>query len=398
MPSPNTGVLHWPHRGPVSDHFLTKYFHAFRSIEGWFSFDAALAFMAYNQLIAAEGIAGDVLEIGVHHGLSAIAVASLRAPGAKFVAVDLFETQQDKNVSGSGSGNLQVFLKNMQSFYDDLQFLRPVACASPEIRVADTGKRFSFCNIDGGHSQDETYHDLCLSYRILIDGGLVALDDYFNPSYPGVCEGAALFMQEEPGRLKPVAAGYNKVLFQKLPCAFDLNARFEALFPRLPRVIATMWKTPTWLLDRCPLRAFVDFSKSEPTHIVPASETVFAVDFEFDHDDLTGVCGQEVMLCVKVTNRSTPILETVYSDIGLTYHLRTSDGSMVAWDNDRVSLTHPLKLGRDVTFELPVRVPEEPGSYLVEIDLVWENVMWFHETGNQTAFLRLTAKSAGVDE
>src|SRR5215216_3176909 len=94
--------------------FLQSYLDAFPSIQGFFTFDAALMFMAYNQLISAEGISGDVLEIGVHHGLSAIAVGALVGPKGGFVAVDLFEELQDHNWSRSGAGNREVFLRNMQ--------------------------------------------------------------------------------------------------------------------------------------------------------------------------------------------------------------------------------------------------------------------------------------------
>jgi hypothetical protein len=45
--------------------FLQSYFEAFHRISGWFVFDAALMFIAYNQLIAADGVSGDTLEIGV---------------------------------------------------------------------------------------------------------------------------------------------------------------------------------------------------------------------------------------------------------------------------------------------------------------------------------------------
>ena len=71
------------------DSFLKSYLDAFSSIEGWFSPDAALMFLAYNQLIADEGVCADTLEIGVHHGLSAITIASLRGEGRQFFAVDL---------------------------------------------------------------------------------------------------------------------------------------------------------------------------------------------------------------------------------------------------------------------------------------------------------------------
>src|SRR6185503_4364675 len=102
--------------------FLQTYVEAFPTIQGFFTFDAALMFMAYNQLVSTNG---DVLEIGVHHGLSAIATGSLVQPGRRFVAVDLFE-MQDSNLSRSGAGNREVFLRNMQTFFDDLDFLEIV--------------------------------------------------------------------------------------------------------------------------------------------------------------------------------------------------------------------------------------------------------------------------------
>jgi hypothetical protein len=374
----------------VTDNFIAEYLRAFKSIEGWFSFDAALMFMAYNQLIADAGIAGDVLEIGVHHGLSAIGVASLRGPAGSFVAVDLFENLQAQNVSGSGSGNRQIFRRNMETFYEDLGFLKPIARASTEIKPRDLGKQFSFCNIDGGHSQHETYHDLDLCCRILLTGGLVALDDYFNPMYPGVCEGAARFMLRYPKVLRPIAVGFNKVLLQKQPCKFDLNVRFSEKFPRIPRVVTTMWQVPTLLLDRGPFRAFIDLGGSCPNHLIPSSEHVFGVDFKLDDDHLTARRGQEVTVRVTTVNRSATVLETVYSDIGLTHHLRDSEMAPLAWDNARVAFHQPLRVGQQITLDLPVSAPEQPGIYFIEVDLVWEGVMWFQETGNKTVLAQLT--------
>lgn len=371
--------------------FIPRYFEAFRSIEGWFSFDAALMFMAYNQLIAEQGIAGHTLEIGVHHGLSAIGMAALRAPHAHFVAIDLFEELQSQNVSASGSGNRAIFLQNMKSFYPDTAFLKLIARASNELMPEDVGQGFSFCNIDGGHSMDETYHDLDLCRQVLLDGGLAALDDYFNPMFPGVCEGAVKFMLRDPKTFRPVAVGFNKVLLQKQPAIVDLNARFSALFPRIPRVVTTMWNTPTLLLDRCPLRAFFDPPQSTPQRLSPASEHVFGVELGLDRDHLSAPCGSRATLRVQVANRSAAVLEIMYSDIGLTYHLQSAEKTMLAWDNDRVSFTRPLKPGQQTALDLPVRVPDQPGTYYVEIDLVWEGVMWFHETGNPTVLAQLTA-------
>src|SRR5216684_4765827 len=94
--------------------FVRRYLDAFAQIDGWFSYDAALLFFAYCEALRNFGIDGDTLEIGVHHGLSAIAVAALTTgPSSRMVAVDLFEEEQDQNVSGSGSGHRGIFEANM---------------------------------------------------------------------------------------------------------------------------------------------------------------------------------------------------------------------------------------------------------------------------------------------
>src|SRR5579872_590422 len=93
----------WVDYKKVQPSFLQDYLKAFHRIQGWFQYDAALLFMAYNQLLRERGIEGDVVEIGVHHGLSTIALARLRGPDKRLVAIDLFESQQQRNVSRSGS-------------------------------------------------------------------------------------------------------------------------------------------------------------------------------------------------------------------------------------------------------------------------------------------------------
>ena len=85
--------------------FFSDYRRALDSMSSMLSLDAALLFTSYNQLIATRGISGPTLEIGVHHGASAIAIAALRKPGAAFVAIDLFQDLQDHNVSRSGLGD-----------------------------------------------------------------------------------------------------------------------------------------------------------------------------------------------------------------------------------------------------------------------------------------------------
>ncbi|HEX5228700.1 MAG TPA: class I SAM-dependent methyltransferase [Bryobacteraceae bacterium] len=366
--------------------FFVRYIEAFQRIEGWFQFDAALMFMAYNQLVAGRGIAGDVLEIGVHFGLSAIATAHLRGSGSKFYAVDLFEDLQNKNVSRSGAGNRGIFERNMGQFFDDLSFLQVLAKSSADIRPDDVGRSFSFCHIDGGHSRRETFGDLDLCSEILVPGGLLGIDDYFNVEHPGVCEGAVEFHLRKPGVLKPIAIGFNKVLFQKQPCGFDLNAEFHDRFPEVQFKTVQMWDQPAVLLPEV-LRTYFDLQASTPRELRPVGAQRWATFAAAQA--VRAKAGAPILMPVEVTNASPEPLPHGKDVFGLSYHLLSKDGRTISHDNARAYLKHALDPGKTIRCELPVATPREPGQYRLELDLVWEGVMWFRDIGNPTALVDL---------
>src|SRR5262249_51754831 len=358
-------------------------------IQGWYSFDAALMFMAYHQILSRHTPAADVLEIGVHHGLSAIAIASLRGARARLVAVDLFENLQDRNISRSGEGVLSLFRQNFESFYPDPRFLEVLVQPSTELRPRDLGFGFTFCNIDGGHSRAETLSDLRLCHAISVPGGLLALDDYFNPLYPGVCEGAVEFMLQHPGALRPLAIGYNKVLFQKTPAKMDLNAEFAQAFQQVETGVVGMWDQRALLFGK-PLRQYFDLHASTPHRLVTLGGAGVQAILRPHSTRLQAKCGERFSLPVTVKNASAdafPAGETVF---GLSYHLLSASDRVLVHDNDRTWLTDPLLPGEEETFELSVRMPLEPGPYRIEIDLVWEGVMWFKDVGNPTSKVDLS--------
>ena len=371
--------------------FLQSYLDAFPSIQGFFTFDAALMFFAYNQLIRAQGIAGDVLEIGVHHGLSAIAVGSLAGPGKRFVAVDLFDEMQDHNESRSGAGNREAFLRNMQSFFDNRDFLEIFAGHSNKLNAEELGVQFSFCHIDGGHSPEETYRDLDLCSRILMPGGLLALDDYFNPSFPGVCEGAVKFHLERSEVLKPVAIGFNKVLFQKRPVTEDLNLAFVSTFNRIPTQKSVLWghEVNYFTSSFLPL---VDLSKSNEHSLVLKKETAVLASFAPAVSKLEAKPGQTLTLPVTVENRSETPFPHGKATFGLSYHLLSGNGRVLKFDNPRSYFEAPVAPGLSITTELKIQAPKEPGAYLLEIDLVWESMWWAREKGNPTCTIQLIVR------
>jgi predicted O-methyltransferase YrrM len=372
----------------MKNYFLQQYVASSNSIPGYFLFDAALMFLAYNQLVAAQGVTGDVLEIGVHHGLSAIIVASMAGRGRKFIAVDLFEELQDHNVSGSGSGNEKGFLSNMQKFFNDLSFLQTIKANSASLSAEVLGSEFAFCHIDGGHTPDETYKDLDLCCRVLMPGGLLALDDYFNPAFPGVCEGANQFRLEQRDKLTPVAIGFNKVLFQRTGSSSDLDSSFKSRFPMIPTDRSVLWGTPVNHFTT-KLRPFFDLTRSSPHSLVATQDGIVTATFEMDPSSLRSEPDKTISLEVKITNQSESEFPYGDGEFGLSYHLLSKSRKMIMFDNVRSYLQLPLQPGRSVSVSLPIQVPSARGEYQVELDLVWEGMLWFKENGNPTAKIDL---------
>lgn len=372
--------------------FLQLYLDAFHRIEGWFVYDAALMFMAYNQLIAAAGISGDTLEIGVYRGLSAITVAALRGAGRKMYAIDLFEELESSDAYGAGHGYRGDFEDNLRSFFGSLDFLVPVRAASSTLKSSSFPHTFSFCHVDGGHSPEETYADLAFASDVLVPGGLLALDDYFNPQHPGVCEGAIAFKQRHEGVLQPVAVGFhfNKVLFCKSPMAIDLNAEFSKSFPNVPHVGggSEMWGHPAYLFGS-PLRDYFDLYASTPNHLVPLGEAGVRAVFEPERMRLSAEPSRTISVQVVVKNTSAEPFPSGLDVFGLSYHLLSSDGRTIQHDNPRTWLRESIRAGEVATVNLTVAAPSTRGQYMLEIDLVWEGVMWFKDIRNPTCIIQL---------
>ncbi len=185
-----------------------------RLVEGWLdSFDLRVIDVLLGGQ-EQQALKGSVGEIGVHHGkLFLLAYLASRRGEAAF-AVDVFE-RQALNVDASGRGDESAFRSNLQRHAGSTEGLEVFACSSlhltPEVILARCGPA-RFVSIDGGHTQTCTVNDLRLAEEILVEGGLVLVDDYFNPAWPGVSTGVGTYLMGG-GRLKPFLITRNKVAF-----------------------------------------------------------------------------------------------------------------------------------------------------------------------------------------
>jgi Methyltransferase domain len=182
-----------------------------RGIHGWF--EAHGLFALIDTVQRAAGVRGDLFEIGTHHGKSAVMLARMVAETEAVGVCDIFGAQ-DRNASGSGSGDRMTFERNMERFAPRSE-LRVHACLSSELTAEQVGA-CRFFHIDGGHLAEEARGDLQLGAEVTVDRGAIIIDDPYRIEWPGVTDAIVAFLTEHDD-WAPVALGFNKLLLCRRP-------------------------------------------------------------------------------------------------------------------------------------------------------------------------------------
>ena len=66
------------------------------------------------------------------------------------------------------------------------------------------------------------------------------------------------------------------------------------------------------------------------------------------------------------------------------------DGKLLTEMDGRIGISKDLRPGEEVEIPLVITAPKEPGDYILEVDLVQEQVSWFNEKGSPTARTKIT--------
>jgi len=104
--------------------------------------------------------------------------------------------------------------------------------------------------------------------------------------------------------------------------------------------------------------------------------------------------GEQTTLNVKVRNASTvqwPVSGRPgdgFFQVNLGDHWQDSSGKEAKID-DRIALPRSLDRGEEVEMQLPVKAPDKPGDYVLEIDMVQEGVSWFAQKGSEPLKLNI---------
>jgi hypothetical protein len=210
------------------------------AVEGWLGIGALGLTIAIAERQVNRGIKAAVGEIGVHHGRYFIPLALLRQTGERAVAIDVFEDQH-LNVDYSGSGNRETFLSNLAKHAVDMSDVivhkaDSLVLNSNDLMGLSGDRGYRLLSVDGGHQVVNVVHDLTIVSDAVAPGGVVVLDDFFNPDWPGVNEGLFKFLSNSHG-LAPFCYGDNKLFLSSVTEQSDwLEWVRSEIVPRSNRV------------------------------------------------------------------------------------------------------------------------------------------------------------------
>lgn len=195
----------------------TYWAEGFPLVEGWVHGGLLRYVKLVDQVQREAAITGNIAEIGVYHGKFLIALASLTAPGGKVTALDVFE-DQDKNLDGAGVGNLEILQRNVAAYGPgdvDYAYIKADSSALTVLAkmelTRDRGP-FRLFSVDGCHTVEHTLGDLQTAQDCIAPGGVIILDDYMQPHWPGVTEAVSLFCSAVP-RMAPFLYAHHKLFF-----------------------------------------------------------------------------------------------------------------------------------------------------------------------------------------
>lgn len=180
------------------------------AIPGWLHTEAALLTAHMSEYQRLHGMKGPMLEIGVFKGKYLSLLYKLSAPSDPVVGVDLFLGADDtERIAREVRDNIAAACgdaSRLTIIVSDTMLL-----TAERIQAESGADKFRLISIDAGHTRELVSHDLEVTTPLLKPGGIMALDDAFNHTTPGVIEGIAEYFFRHRPSLAPFAHCYNKL-------------------------------------------------------------------------------------------------------------------------------------------------------------------------------------------
>lgn len=158
-------------------------------IAGWFpSVDQRL----FEHFLGPDAVVthGDLVEIGVYLGKSAVLIGAYKRPDEVFTVCDLFgaEAVDEHNVDENSRLYKNLTRSKFEANYTALRGELPVIVAGLSSTIVDHVKPESarFVHVDGSHMYEHVAGDADSARTMLLPDGVVVFDDYRSGHTPGV--------------------------------------------------------------------------------------------------------------------------------------------------------------------------------------------------------------------
>ena len=190
-----------------------QYIKRMDAIYGWLLPSAAEIISHTMYLQTQRDIDGNAMEIGTFHGRLFVLLALGVNANQKAIGLDVFEDQH-LNRDQSGFGFSENVLRNNVITWApnaNTEILKVDSTTLGDEFVEEYGN-VRWLSIDGSHTLDATVSDLKLAEKLLVPGGIAAVDDIYRVAWSGVTAGVYEYLANS-GKLIPFAVIPNKVLF-----------------------------------------------------------------------------------------------------------------------------------------------------------------------------------------
>ena len=179
------------------DSELSSVFRRIARLPGWFNVDDCAHFSLVLAMQSLLGLRGDVFEIGSYHGRSTCILARALRPGETLHVCDPFDLGVAEQYGDAPT--VARLMANLRSVLPDLSDAQVITYRATSAQVhVNPLQRFRFVHVDGAHAHADCLNDLRLSAAHLLPFGIIAVDDYQYPRYPGVTTAVDTFLAEHP--------------------------------------------------------------------------------------------------------------------------------------------------------------------------------------------------------
>ncbi|MFG3018318.1 class I SAM-dependent methyltransferase [Streptomyces sp. NPDC048254] len=159
-------------------------------VPGWFPVLDQVLFDWFLGLQEDSGMRGDLLEVGVYMGKSAIFTGRHLRPAESFTVCDLFEgdapdhANRAESTKSYGRLTRRLFEENYLAFHDELPRVLQGPSSVVPAEVASGTCRF--VHVDASHLYEHVHGDIGAARDLLVPDGIVVLDDFRSEHTPGV--------------------------------------------------------------------------------------------------------------------------------------------------------------------------------------------------------------------